>query len=325
MNKLIRFILYITAGCIGVGTAALVSGLVLGGGHLSWEEDWIFGRAEKAVQKITADHEKRVQTVEKAETTVTDYGVDTDSYEEDYDYEETEFSGDIGLLTVDASSIQDLNINLQHGYLHIEESDDNRICVSVSGSGNMIDDVQAVCESGCISISDQRTGNSARKDVNIYLQLPEDIRMHMAEFRINAGYLDSDCRFAADNLTVNADAGQIDLSDVSADQLFASVGAGAITIDDSSFTSVNLECGVGVMDIEADVEADSQIECGMGAVNLELQNGLDSVNYVFHCGAGTIQIGDRSYSGIAKKSRIENGSQATFTLECGMGQICIDD
>lgn len=319
MNKLIRLILYITAGCIGVGIAALISGLVLGGGHLAWEEDGIFNRAEQAVQKMTSDHKRRVKTAEKTETPQTDY--------EAYDYsfeEETDFAGDIGLLTVDASSIQVLTIDLQHGCLYIEESDDSRICVSVSGSGNMIDDIQAVCESGCISISDQRTGNRSREDVDIYLQIPADIRLDTVEMKINAGQLESDCRFTAKDLTVKADAGQITLSDVGADALYASVGAGEMDISDSSFASVNLKCGVGVMDIEASIEADSWIECGMGSVNLELENGPDSVNYVLHCGAGTIQVGDRSYSGLAKKSRIENGSSSTFTLECGMGQICID-
>ncbi len=315
MNKLIRLILYITAGCIGIGVAALISGLVLGGGNWDWEETGMFGRAERAVQRITSGHGKQVKTVDKIEDTY-DYDEDDDSGDD--------FAGDMGLLAIDASSITDLSIELRHGYLSIEESDDSRIIVSASGSQMMMDEIQAECDGGKISIRDTRSGDRSREDLEIYLEIPKNLQLNQANFQINAGVLESDCSFQAKELTVNADAGQIDLSDVTAGVFSASVGAGEMDIENGNFETTRLECGVGVMDIEADITKDAQIECGMGSVNLELAGGPDSVNYVLHCGAGTIEVGDRSYSGLAKKSRIENGSGATFTLECGMGQICIE-
>lgn len=345
MNKLIRLILYITAGCIGVGTAALISGLVLGGGQLSWEDDWMFGRAGNIVQRITSDHVQPIDMVEQkqeqAEATdeiveeSTGYGDNKQyayAYQEDYnyaedyddDYDEEDVTGDVGLLTIDASAITDLSVDLQKGYLSIEESDDNRIIVSASGPQIMIDEILAECESGKISIRDMRAGKRSREELEIYLQIPKDLQLDKVSFRINAGVVESDCAFQAMDLTLNADAGHIDLSDILANVFTASVGTGEMDIENGKFETAVLECGVGVMDLEADITKEARIECGMGSVNMELADGPDSVNYELYCGAGTIEIGDRSYSGLAKKSRLENGSEVTFTLECGMGQICID-
>lgn len=130
--------------------------------------------------------------------------------------------------------------------------------------------------------------------------------------------------FYAKELSVDAGAGEISLMDVTADTFTASVGAGTLDISDSSFQTANFNCGVGTMDIDADIKGDAQIDCGMGEIYMELERDITSVNYVLECGAGSIQIGDSTYSGIAKKSQFNNGADATFTVSCGMGQIYID-
>lgn len=300
MNRLIRIILYITAGCVGIGCAALILSFALGGGRQVWEEAGMVKRAADRVHEIADETKRQVQ--------------DAELYEGDYDEE-------VGLLTIDASSIQDLSIELQHGSLEIEESDDNLIQVSMVQEYNGI---TANCEAGKIIIRDDRPGSSSREDAQIFLEIPEGMRFRNVNIQIDAGVLSQECGFEADKLTVNADAGEITLSEVTAGVLSASVGAGAMDIEDGVFDTATLNCGVGTMDMEGAIRGDTKIDCGMGAVNLELADGPNSVNYALRCGAGSIEIGDNTYSGLARESKLNNGASATFTLNCGMGVISID-
>lgn len=300
MNRLIRIILYITAGCVGIGCAALILSFALGGGRQVWEEAGMVKRAADRVHEIADETKRQAQ--------------DAELYEGDYDEE-------VGLLTIDASSIQDLSIELQHGSLEIEESDDNLIQVSMVQEYNGI---TANCEAGKIIIRDDRPGSSSREDAQIFLEIPEGMRFRNVNIQIDAGVLSQECGFEADKLTVNADAGEIMLSEVTAGVLSASVGAGAMDIEDGVFDTATLNCGVGTMDMEGAIRGDTKIDCGMGAVNLELADGPNSVNYALRCGAGSIEIGDNTYSGLARESKLNNGASATFTLNCGMGVISID-
>lgn len=307
MNRLMKAILYITAGCIGIGSAALILSVVLSGGQFVVDETGIFGRAKDVARSAAkfAVGVKEIETNETAEIQM----VDEDGYEE------------CVLLTIEASAVQELAINLRYGHLIIEESYDERIYVSASGE---YEDIQAVCEDGRIKVTDNRTGRTNRTEADVYLKLPEDMSLSDVDIQIKAGTLEAAEGFYAKTLKVGTDAGYIALSGITADTLAASVGAGEIQIDDSTFGKASLECGVGVMDIEADISFDTTIDCGMGVVNLELEEGAESVNYELSCGAGAIEIDGESYSGLARKRRIENGASATFTLNCGMGQICIE-
>ncbi len=307
MNRLMKAILYITAGCIGIGSAALILSVVLSGGQFVVDENGIFGRAKDVVHSAAefAVGSREIAVGEEAEIQMVD-----EDWNEEY-----------GLLTIEASAVQELAIDLKYGYLIIEESDDERIYVSASGE---YEGIQAVCEDGRITVMDNRTGRKNRTDASVYLKLPEDMSLSDVDIRINAGTLEAMEGFYAETLKVDTDAGHIALSGITTDTLAASVGAGEIQIDDSTFGKASLECGVGVMDIEADISFDTTIDCGMGVVNLELDEGAESVNYELSCGAGAIEIDGESYSGLARKRRIENGASATFTLNCGMGQICIE-
>lgn len=333
MNRLIRMILYITAGCVGIGCAALILSFALSGGHLGWENDDIFGRAKDRVHEIASIAKEKVDTKgiavgEESDDTKELAAVealdDSDSSQEDPSY--ALYEGDaMGLLTIDSSAVQNLSVNLQHGNLLIEESEDSRIQVSYLSESDSSDEIMAVCDAGEITIQDTRQGKKSRKDVTVYLEIPGNFKFENAEIEIKAGEVDADCGFSADQLTVNTDAGLISLESMEAQIFSVAVGAGEIDIEDSVFKMVYLDCGVGTMDIEADITEYAKIDCGMGTVDLDLAKGVDSANYMLSCGVGSIEIGDNSYTGLSREKRIENGASAEFELNCGMGTISIDN
>lgn len=347
MNRLIRGILYITAGCLGIGCAALILGLALGGGRAALDGDVMFGEAKSVVRDVIAGMHKRLRwhsnIREDAVYSYEDEGGYAYEYGDgDAQGEETTYAGDLAwlreggngiyanessdgvpvLLETEASGIQNLGVSLQKGNLEIVESDDGMARVFVSGPS---DGITADCQSGELAIRDGRSGRHGREEVSVVLELPKGMRFKEARLEGNAGAIQADYSLAADLFSLAADVGEITLSGIQAKTFSASVGAGMISIEDGVFDTVELDCGVGAMEIEAAISADAQISCGMGSVSLELEDGgIDKANYVLSCGAGTIMIGDRAYSGLSKERRIENGASATFTLHCGMGQISIE-
>lgn len=337
MNRLIRAILYITAGCVGIGGAALILGLVLGGGYGgSLKEDSIFQRAKNAARDVVAIADKRKGIGSSDYGYVIEenvlYGLEQEETLEAADaYEVTEvmegaYVGDDGekVFRIAASKVQNMEIELRYGYLAIAESDNNaQILVSVSDTKDK-DYITVEYENGELVVRDGRKGKSIHQDVTVYMEIPAGKQFQAVQVSVNAGYMETDCTLKADRFTANVDAGQICLNEITADVFSASVGAGEMDIEDGVFRVATLNCGLGSIDIEADITGDTQIDCGMGTVDLGLAKGVDSVNYALHCGVGNIDIGDNSYSGLAREKKIDNGASATFTLNCGMGEICID-
>lgn len=313
MNRLIRGILYITAGCVGIGIASLVLGLALGGGNLDFEDDDMYHQALSAVdtvREIAAD-----TRIKNTSDTSVDRGT---AYDEDQYLE-----GEDGyyLLTADAYEVSSLQIDIKHGELDIVESSDQKLKVFAD---EPVEGISAECSDGRLTITDHRQGSESRKDVYISLHIPSSILFEDVDLKVDAGIIQTECVMRTNTLVLNANAGEIALNDINAEQLTASVGAGIIDIVNGEFGAAELDCGVGEMDFEGSIQHDSKISCGMGTVDVTLYNGGENYNYVLDCGMGSIDIGDNSYSGVTKARRIDNGAEATLTLECGMGEICIE-
>ncbi len=340
MNRLIKVILCITAGCIGVGCASLILGFALGGmeegrallnemasQRIGYAASSFADRVKNRIDGRVWDSSCETDNIELAE--VYEGEAETswdDSYElqKEYALEEADEWTDYGMqqvLAIEAQAIQAIQVNLQHAYLAIEESDDSCIQVAVSQPDS---DVRAQVNDGKLVISDGRKGRKARKDIYVYLYIPEDVTFDSVSIENEAGVVEMDCELETGNFSAQSGAGQMILSDITADVFSATAGAGEINIEDGIFKTVQLECGVGSVYVDADIQGSAQIDCGMGVVSLDLDNDPDSVNYLLKCGAGVINIDDDSYSGFSSEKRIDNGASELFTLSCGMGQIIIE-
>ncbi len=341
MNRLIKVILCITAGCIGVGCASLILGFALGGmeegralvNEMASERIGYAARsfADRVKNRIdgSADWDSSCEMDDIKFAEVYE-GEAEEAWEGSYELEQEQEIAeddewtDYGMqqaLLIEASAVQDIRVNLRHAYLAIEESDDSCIQVAVSQPDS---DVRAQVNDGKLMISDDRKGRKARKDIYVYLYIPEDVTFDSVSIENEAGVVEMDCEMETGNFSAQSGAGQMILSDITADVFSATAGAGEINIEDGIFKTVQLECGVGSVYVDADIQGSAQIDCGMGVVSLDLDNDPDSVNYLLKCGAGVISIDDDSYSGFSSEKRIDNGASELFTLSCGMGQIIIE-
>lgn len=311
MKRFVKVILYITAGCIGVGAAALILGIVLGKGSMDWQEDGTVSWAKNVVHYIA-------DTVHTRQMPDWDNGNDRNEKEQ-ADKGNVETDG-ANILTAHADEIQELEVSLHHGYLQVTESADQNIYVSISGSR---EDVSVTQEQGRLVIRDERKGRSSRKDISLYLNVPKQHPFADISIQVDAGVLEIETELNAQVMELNADAGEITADELYADDFRSSVGAGCIDVSKGKFGKMDLNCGVGTIEMNASVSKDSQMNCGMGTIDFELEGNIDTYNYAVSCGMGTIEIGDDTYSALSREETIHNQANATFTLKCGMGEIRI--
>lgn len=317
MNKWIRVILYVVAGCVGVGCAALAIAYILSKNDIGGTDDGTVGWAKEQARDLVAQTKKKINYLEH----VWDDGDSADDGDV-IEYIAGKHEDATGVLSIEAEAVQSLDIHLRHGALSITEADSSQIWAGMSKPD---DDISVTCEDGKITVADNRKGKLGRKDAYVYLEIPEGKRFEDINVQIDAGELETDVLLMADRMVLNADAGVITADELQADDFSSSVGAGTIEIGEGNFGNVRLECGVGTIDLDAFINKDSEIKCGMGSVDILLQNGVRSVNYELSCGMGVIEIGDDTYSSLSRKQKIQNGASATFTVDCGMGGIEISE
>lgn len=129
----------------------------------------------------------------------------------------------------------------------------------------------------------------------------------------------------ANDIEIDIGGGELTAEIIQGFDVSVSLGAGAVYAD-SLKTSGTAELSVGTGEISAASfsGADLDLECGIGSLELTVQGQETDYDYDLECGMGEIQIGEESYSGIARGASIDNGSGKLITAECGVGNITLD-
>ena len=133
-------------------------------------------------------------------------------------------------------------------------------------------------------------------------------------------------------LSIDAGAGTINITDLSINELKISQGAGTLTIENVTSTKTNidggagemivkesvlnnldLDSGVGSVDIEAKVTGTSEIDCGVGEINLKLMGTKEDYTLLLQKGIGSIKVenndqkNDTTYGAGSNKIKIDGG------------------
>ena len=72
------------------------------------------------------------------------------------------------------------------------------------------------------------------------------------------------------------------------------------------------------------IQGNAEVSCAMGNTEMTFVGStMEEHNYEVSCSAGNIDIGNRSFAGLATESDIDNGAANTYKLECAMGNITV--
>lgn len=252
-------------------------------------------------------------------------------------------------LDLTADTLHNLYIELGACELHIVESSDDHVWISISGDTRhfryLVEDADTLRMThktgrGFWNWSTGRVNTAAK----VYLYLPEGTMTDYTEIEIGAGSMESiglqahemnvevgagvceiDGLTSADSLELMVGAGRIDIESLTADKLNMDVGAGELHIDDAKVDmDADLELGVGNVELNGLFSGNMDIDCGMGNVTLNLHDAEEDHNYEIDCAMGNVDLGSHSYTGLADEKTISNGSSSTYEIECSMGNVNIN-
>lgn len=280
MKRFTKVCLMIAAVLVILGVSACAAGAVMGAGTNTLRELWRSGDIKVLNWHVGED------------------GIGWIS-DHDFDWED----GKESVTRFQTSEVSGIVIDLKHGSLEIEESDTDEIVVEVEKDNG---DVLTTLEEGVLTLKDQRSGSTARKDCEVKLELPRGMELQNLKIENNAGVLECDDVFlTADRVDIKVDAGEMDINRIAAKEFYLEVGAGDADIQSLDAESI-------------------EISCGLGNIDLHLVGQEKDYNYRLECGLGNIDLGRESYTSIGKEKSLDNGASKDVRIECGMGDISVD-
>lgn len=240
-------------------------------------------------------------------------------------------------VSVMASYIKELDLELGACTLYLQESADDQINIYVDG--NRLKHYYLVDGSTLHIKNTGRTKITGKSDT-VCLQLPEDFMFNEADVTLGASLMEGGALRAGD-LSIEVGAGTCSLDEISGNEVSLDVGAGSIKTKmlDAAELKLNvgagefrlkgvsvtrkldLELGMGNAQIDGAVTGNMNVDCGMGNVTMHLAGSEDDHAYEVDCGMGSVEIGGRSFSGLATEQEWNGGQESVFEIECNMGNV----
>lgn len=219
--------------------------------------------------------------------------------EEDKDFEKLDALGEL-----EFNGIKELEIELSHVQLILESSDSESFSVSTEDLPQDLQEdlvVSSEEESIWVGAGDMQRWKEAGKNYagKVILHIPSNLEM----------------------LSVSMGTGTLDASDLRTEDLEISIGTGTAKVLGLDAEEVSVSVGTGTVEMEGLVQTELDIECGVGMVRYQDAGNVTDYNYSIGCGAGSIRLGEQTFSKVADTREIDHHAAKEMDIECGMGTV----
>lgn len=219
---------------------------------------------------------------------------------------------------IGAEDVTQLQIDVGGAALYFLESENNNFGVKRTGKGNYRYDISGgrfYLESGT-NRHIVSTGNNEK----LYLYIPKGLALDQLSVCVGAGVAELG-ELSAQEIDMEVGAGMISADRINCQSLDVETGAGRVTLNGIEAGEMSLIVGAGYAYAEGSVSHDLNVECGIGVVELKVQEAFEDFNYNINCAAGSVTLGNRSYSVFADDKYINNKAPAECSLDCAMGSV----
>lgn len=223
-----------------------------------------------------------------------------------------------------SDGIRNLDFELGAGQFFIREkdTDDGVITITVQGKG----DCDYYTEKDTLHVESFKGNHHIGEDLShnqIIVELPKGISFDEVELTCGAAVVEAD-HLTANDLEVEAGAGDVRVSFANVKKFSANIGAGRVEASEMSAQEVDLEVGMGECIYQGTITRELDAECDLGNMEITVNGSEEDYNYEIECAAGNIDLGERSITGLSAERNINNGAQGTFELSCNMGNITVN-
>lgn len=158
---------------------------------------------------------------------------------------------------------------------------------------------------------------------HLEISLPKPLRRHQ-EMETLILYVADDMVF--EQIEIEVKAGAFYADKIQAESLSLEANAGTIEIEDGYVNRLEIDCNAGEVICRAKADQKIEADCAAGSVELSLAGTKTQYNYELECTTGSIILDapDREeYSGLRKKTQINNQVSSTVELDCKAGSITV--
>lgn len=292
MKKFTKIML-ITAGVIAIaGFGLSIGGVAMGA---SVKDPYVIEKLQRGLKYI-----------KQADEWDDDYDIDLDdAWDDDEDWDERNSSQAVfteeadGSRIMEISSANEIEIDLYYEELYLAAWDGDGFRVEIVNDEN--NKIQVTDNTEKLVIKGKKDKNESK----VSLLYPKNVEIRKLDIEVDAGNVEF-------------------LDDLSVRELDMQMGTGNL-LSDGVLTAQDIDMEVGLGSIHLSSLDATRIsgECGLGTLEIGLTGKKDDYNYELECGAGHIDIGSETYSGLGGEKKIYNGAARTVELECGTGDILI--
>lgn len=240
--------------------------------------------------------------------------------------EETEnfrFAGD---------SVKNLDMDVDYAGVVIEEgSDSSDICVDVEYRRKSHKRKVEVSMSGdTLKIKDGKVKRIRNSDsVRITIKIPEKLLesqwLNEVDIEQGAGYAHLNVPLTAKEISINVDAGECMVSKklTAEKSMSLEVDAGRIELADLETEKLKMHTGVGQLTVSMMQAEKIEMECGIGAITATAAGRESDYSYEIECSVGSTAVGGSIYNGLGSERKIKNPGNKKMEIECGVGNVNI--
>lgn len=214
-----------------------------------------------------------------------------------------------------AQEIKSLEIDIQKAKVElVEEESLEEISVYTDGGNFDIDVKKGVL----IVKSDSKLNKN-----KVLVKIPAGFEFE--EVDISAGGASVDIsNICVGEIDLECGAGVVEIGNLEAREADFEIGAGQIIISYGNVSDCSVKVGMGDFQYDGIISRECDVECGMGNADLRLEGREEDYNYEIECSAGSVDIGGRSYGGVAFAQTINNHAKANMDIECSMGNVTVE-
>lgn len=155
------------------------------------------------------------------------------------------------------------------------------------------------------------------------IEIPGEFVFENVEISVGASVLDIH-NLETRVFELEVGAGRAEIGQLVADKAEFEVGAGEIIVTYGNVYECEANVDMGNLEYTGMILRHGDVECNMGNAEFTLERDVEDYNFEIECGAGNVDIGDESFSGLGSEKYINHQVQEQFDIECNMGNVSIN-
>lgn len=242
-------------------------------------------------------------------------------------------SQDTDSFQFEKDSIKNLEVDVDYAGMVIEEDknlDSGDIHVDVEYRGqNHRREVEVSVSGSALKIEDDSPRRIRNRDsARITIRIPKELAdgwLDKIDIEQGAGYAHLNTPLTAGEISINVNAGECIASEklTAKTSMSLEVDAGKIELSDLEAEKLKMHAGVGELDVSAMQAEKIEMECGIGNITAAAAGKESDYSYEIDCNVGSIEVGDRVYSGLDSERTIKNPGNKKMEIKCGVGNVNI--